>query len=319
MKMFWKIKGVFQKGLTFVPKGQRLNDHLQRRLGGLRHFEQNIAEKVEDWKLSLRYLRDCEFEVSSATLFEIGSGWYPTLPICFHLSGVKRVVSYDVVSHTDADLTFRMIRALESHLESIADACSMPADEVLQRYYRLRQTTDLKTLLKLASVELCAPADARSTNLASESVDLVYSNSVMEHVPKDVICEIMTESRRILKPGGLALHNVACNDHYAHIDPSISFVNFLQYDESEWGRWNNALQYQNRLRAPEFLNLARGAGLQVIYKRTFVRPGTREALGSLNIAPQFRGFSAEDLAITTVDFVARKPQLGATMNELAAI
>jgi hypothetical protein len=71
--------------------------------------------------------------------------------------------------------------------------------------------------------------------------------------------------------------------------------------------WNNALQYQNRLRAPEFLDLATDAGLEVIYKKTFVRPGTVEALRRLDVAPQFRNFSDEDLAATTVDFVARKP------------
>lgn len=307
--MHWKIKGALQKGLTFLPKGQDLNDRLQRRFGGLRHFEHNIAEKVGDWHLSVRYLRDCDFHLDDATIVEIGSGWYPTLPICFHLAGVKTVISYDVVSHTDAKLTCRMVRALESHLDSIAGACDAPAAEVRDRYYKLRRAKNLKTLLELAGIELCAPADARSTNLASASVDLVYSNSVMEHVPKEVIGEIMGESRRILRPGGLALHNVACNDHYAHVDSSISFVNFLKYDELQWGRWNNALQYQNRLRAPEFLDLALGAGLEVIYKKTFVRPGTREALVRLDIAPQFRSFSAEDLATTTVDFVARKPRL----------
>jgi SAM-dependent methyltransferase len=305
--MHWKLKGVLQKSLTFLPKGQALNDHLQLRFGGLRDFEENIAEKVGDWTLSLRYLRDCDFDVCGKTLCEIGSGWYPTLPICFHLAGVKRVISYDVVSHTDADLTFRMIRALKLHLGSIADACGVTVDEVRHRYDRLGESNHLKTVLNVAGVELCAPADARTTDLLSDSIDLVYSNSVMEHVPKEVIREIMGESFRILRPGGLALHNVACNDHYAHIDSSISFVNFLQYDEPQWRMWNNALQYQNRLRAPEFLDLATDAGLEVIYKKTFVRPGTVEALRRLDVAPQFRNFSDEDLAATTVDFVARKP------------
>jgi hypothetical protein len=129
----------------------------------------------------------------------------------------------------------------------------------------------------------------------------------MEHVPKDSIRDLMCESRRILRPGGLALHNVACNDHYAHIDPGISFVNYLQYSESQWRKWNNSLQYQNRLRAPEFLDLATEAGLEIIHKRTFVGPGTREALANFEVASQFQCFSTEDLATTTIDFIARKP------------
>jgi SAM-dependent methyltransferase len=306
--MHWRLKGLAQKCLSSLPKGQSLNDRLQRRFGGLRHPERNIVGKLEDWKLSLRYLRDCGFSVLGSTLLEIGTGWYPTLPICFSLAGAKRVITYDIVRHIDADLTFRMIGALESHLDSIAEACGSPADEVHDRYRELLQTKNIHALLKCARVEFCAPADAGATKLAPDSIDLVYSNSVMEHVPKATIRDLMCESRRVLRPDGLALHNVACNDHYAHFDPGISFVNYLQYNESQWCKWNNSLQYQNRLRAPEFLDLAMEAGLEVIYKRIFVRPGTREALTTFEIAPEFRRFSREDLAVTTVDFIARKPR-----------
>ena len=242
-----------------------------------------------------------------STLFEIGTGWYPTLPICFSLAGAKRIITCDIVRHIDVDLTFRMIAALESRLQSIAEACGASAAEVHDRYLELLEAKDIDALLKRARVEYCAPADALAAKLAPDSIDLVYSNSVMEHVPKDSIRDLIRESRRILRPGGLALHNVACNDHYAHIDSHIPFVNYLRYSESPWRKWNNSLQYQNRLRAPEFLDLATEVGLEIILKRTRVRPGAREALSNFEVASQFRRFSTEDLATTTVDFIARKP------------
>jgi len=116
------------------------------------------------------------------------------------------------------------------------------------------------------------------------------------------------------------MHNVGCNDHYAFFDKSISFVNFLQYGEREWRLWNNSLQYQNRLRAPEFVELAKGAGLQLVRGRTNVRPGTLEALANLRIAPEFQRFSKSDLAATTIDLVARKPTsvIGLPMDKLRA-
>jgi SAM-dependent methyltransferase len=305
--MHWRVKGLIQKCLSSMPWGRSLNDRLQRRFGELRQPERNVLGKLEDWRLSLSYLRDCEFDVRGSTLFEVGTGWYPTLPICFSLAGARRIITYDVVRHIDTDLTFRMIAALESHLESIAEACGTSVDEVHDRYLELLQAEDIDALLKRARVEYCAPTDARATKLAPDSVDLVYSNSVMEHVPKDLIRDLMSESRRILRPGGLALHNVACNDHYAHLDPRISFANYLRYSESQWRKWNNSLQYQNRLRAPEFLDLATEVGFEIILKRTCVRPGTREALTNFDVASEFRRFSMEDLSITTIDFIARKP------------
>jgi hypothetical protein len=81
----------------------------------------------------------------------------------------------------------------------------------------------------------------------------------------------------------------------------------LQYGEQEWRFWNNPIQYQNRLRAPEFLELATQAGFEVISKKTHARPGTLEAPASLRGASQFDRFSRDEIAAATVDFIGRKP------------
>jgi SAM-dependent methyltransferase len=305
--MYWKLKGVVQQGLCVLPGGRRLNDRLQRTFGQLHRFERNVAAKIEDWRLSVSYLHDVSFDVRGKALVEIGTGWHPALPICFSLAGASRIITFDVVRHLDADLTFRMIASLEKHLDTIARESRKGGEEVRSGYQKLHEAINIQALLKRAQVEYRAPVDARATQLPSNSVDLVYSNSVMEHVPKDIILDLMRESFRILRPGGLALHNVACNDHYALADPAISFVNYLRFSDLQWRRWNNSLQYQNRLRAPEFLDLAARSGLEVIFKRMAVRQGTHEALAKLEVAPQFKHFPTEDLCVTAVDFIAKKP------------
>jgi len=305
--MHWRLKGLAQKGLSIIPGGEYLNDGLQMRYGGLRHFEENIADKLEDWRLSMRYLQEVGFQLNGANLIEIGSGWYPTLPICFSLVGAKRVQTYDISRHMDAGLTFRMIAALEPHLDSIAEAGGVCLEDIRAKHHELLQAKDLGALLERARVDYCAPADTRATGSPPNSADLVYSNSVLEHVPEQVLRSLMDEIMRMLRPGGLTLHNVGCNDHYAFVDRRISFVNYLRYSNTRWSAWNNRLQYQNRLRAPEFLDLAADAGLEVIYKQVAVRPGTREALTTFEVAQEFKRFSVEQMAITTIDFVAKKP------------
>ena len=303
--MHWKIKGCVQKVLSGVPGGEYLNDRLQR-IGGLRHFEQNVDSKLSDWKLTCQYLSDVHFDIRGATIVEVGTGWYPVLPICFSLAGAKCIQSYDIHRHINAKLTRRALGDLAPHLDAIATICSAGPAEIRATYQQLLQAPDIDELLRLCRIEYHAPGDARKTGLPPDSVDLVYSNSVFEHVPGDAILEILRESRRILKPGGLALHNVGCGDHYAFFDHSISFINFLQFSEAEWRRWNNSLLYQNRLRVPQFLALAEEAGLKVIYKQTHVRPESRHALANLALAPEFRGFSPEDLVATSLDFISQK-------------
>ena len=305
LAVHWKLKGFVQKTLALIPGGEHLNDQLQL-AGGLRNFAENIAAKVADWKQTCQYLSDVQFQISGATVVEVGTGWYPVLPICFSFAGARGIKTYDIHRHINAKWTARALTCLDEHVDAIASFCDGGAEEVRKRHQQLLHASDIDEILRLAQIEYFAPGDARHTGLPSNSVDLVYSNSVFEHVPRQAILEILRESQRILKPGGLALHNIGCNDHYAFFDPSISFVNFLRFSETEWRLWNNPIQYQNRLRAPQFLDLAAEAGLKVIYKRTHVRPGSREALAQFTVAPEFQQFSPEDLATTTLDFISQK-------------
>jgi SAM-dependent methyltransferase len=273
----------------------------------MRDFDGNVGGKLVDWTTSMGYLSDVNFSVSGARLMEIGTGWHPALPVCFALAGADSIATFDIVRLMGETVTSRLLESLEEHLPKIADLAGKSLAEVHARLLELRQSSNLGELLGKSRIEYFAPADGRATGLESDSIDLVYSNSVLEHVHRDEIRGLMEESFRVLKPEGLAMHNVGCNDHYAFFDKSISFVNFLRYGEREWRLWNNPIQYQNRLRAPEFLDLAAQAGFEAIYKRTHVRPGTLEALADMRIAPQFDRFSRDELAATTVDFIARKP------------
>jgi SAM-dependent methyltransferase len=304
----WKIKGIIQKSLSSFPGGECINDSLQRRLGGLANFDANIRSKVDDWALLISYLRTVDADdLECQRVMEIGSGWYPTLPICFHLAGVQHCHTADISRHMKPNLAFKMLTTIEKHLPRIGAVSGRGADAVRAQYENLREATSLEDLLARAGIVYHAPADASNACwFADEAVDLVYSNSVLEHVPEPVIAALMREAHRVLKPEGLMVHAVGCNDHYAFFDKSISFVNYLQFTAKQWRLWNNRLLYQNRLRANDFIRLARESSFEVVHEARAVRPGSREALASLKIAHEFSSYATEDMVATTVDFVARK-------------
>jgi len=304
----WRVKGVVQKVLSALPGGGWINDRLQRSLGDLRAFEKNVDGKVSDWIGIMSYLKAVQrADLDGRTILEIGSGWYPTLPLCFSLAGVRCCYTVDISRHMHEGLTFRMLRALEGKLDAIASQANRDPGAVREDYRRMRRAARLEQLLSEANILYHAPADGAHLHwLPDRSLDMVYSNSVLEHARSSVIESLMRESWRVLKDDGLAVHAVACNDHYAHFDKSISFVNYLQFTERGWRFWNNALNYQNRLRAPDFIRAAEQSGFRIIHQARHVRPGVREALSRLKIAPEFSAYSPEDLAATSVDFVASK-------------
>lgn len=304
----WRLKGFVQGVLSLLPGGGWVNDRLQLWLGGLRDFEDNVRRKVGDWAGLMRSLRaaGCE-QVRGWRILEIGTGWYPTLPVCFALAGADRIVTVDLNRHVSETLTLRMLRALQAHLTALAPLAGADEGELRRACERLVALRDLDALWNACRIEYRAPCNAARLGFAPPATfDLVYSNSVLEHVRPEDLPALMRECWRVLRPGGLMVHAVACNDHYAHFDRSISFLNYLQYTDRQWRWWNNRLNYQNRLRAPDFTRYAAETGFTIVHEARAVRPGSREALARMRLAPEFRNYAPEDLVATSVDFVARK-------------
>jgi SAM-dependent methyltransferase len=305
----WRVKGVTQKVLSVLPAGRRVNGVLQRTLGGLRDLSATVDSKIhDDWLVLVDHLRELQCEVAGATILEIGTGRFPTLPAGFALAGARRCISYDVERQLDWGLTRRMWERFETHLSAIAARLGTSERAMRERWSALAGARTLAEFLERAGLEYRAPADARATGLPAASVDVVFSNSVLEHVDRAAIGPLMRESRRVLRPGGVAVHSVDCSDHYAYFDPGLTPIHYLRFGERTWRLWNNALQYQNRLRPNDFLELAAGEGLQIVLNRQAPRRELLARLDELPIARQFRHYSREQLCTTSVAFAARAPR-----------
>jgi SAM-dependent methyltransferase len=187
----------------------------------------------------------------------------------------------------------------------------VPASDVEQRRQRLERGLAQGEPIGAASeyvIDYQAPADASKTGLPPHEIDVVFSNSVLEHIPKLTLEAIFAESWRILVPGGIVFHSVNCGDHYAYTDSTVGQLNYLQFTSREWELlWNNDVQYQNRLRAIDFLELARKHDFEITRDTSKVLPERLDELRRLpKIAPEFRRYSDEELCLTTVDFIGRK-------------
>ncbi len=288
-----------------------MNDLMQRWVGGRRNLGQHIDAKVElDWLVHMTHLRSIGFDVKDIRMLEVGSGWLPVMPLCFALAGVRHCVSMDLHHHLRASAVPLALDHIERHIPAIAKAAGREESAVHADWRRWRQIEDGNRILQAASIEYRAPADATRTGLPDACIDLVFSNSVLEHVPSDVLDRLMVESARILRPGGVALHGVNCGDHYAYFDRSITAINYLRFPQAEWKKWNNDILFQNRLRSQDFIAAARRGGLEIVMDSHRPREQLLRTLKDFPVAPEFRHYSDDELCCTSIDFAARRPAPG---------
>src|SRR5882672_3101259 len=113
--MNWRIKGGIQKLLGYVPGGDKIHYELQRRGGGLTDFARECDIKVDDWRLMMGHLRTAGARVEGGTLLEMGTGWYPTFPLCLYLAGASRVHTLDLNRIFKPKMTIALADRLANH------------------------------------------------------------------------------------------------------------------------------------------------------------------------------------------------------------
>jgi SAM-dependent methyltransferase len=310
--MDWRIKGAIQKVLGKVPGGDRMHYALQRRGGGLTDFGRECDIKVDDWRLMLGHLRASKIPLAGATLLEMGTGWYPTFPFCLYLGGAKRVYTVDLTRHLQSDLVAQLADRLAVHVGLIAHESGQPEETVAAKQVALTEALRKGATVQGATddvVHYRAPADASKTGLPADSLDVVFSNSVLEHVPGPVIEACLAEAKRILRTDGIVFHSVNCGDHYAYTDRTIDQLHYLQFSEGAWAKWNNEFLYQNRLRAIDFVEMAKRAGFAIEIDTSRASKERLAQLDRIRVDSCFARYTREQLAITSIDFVGRKPAI----------
>lgn len=124
---------------------------------------------------------------------------------------------------------------------------------------------------------------------------MITSNNTFEQIPRDDLATILSEFGRVSEPTGVGSHLTDLADHYARFDSSTVY-NFLRYSERQWSKFNNDLQYQNRLRWSEYRKLMTGAGWSIAEESV---ERDLDALRSVDLDPAFHEFDFDDLAVHT--------------------
>ena len=172
-----------------------------------------------------------------------------------------------------------------------------------ENYFSKKIKSQIKSfdeLLKIYNAKYLISGIESLKKIEDESIDYIFSHSVMEHIRKYELNDLIKEMYRILKPNGVISHNINYKDH---LDESL---NNLRFSERLWEskQFANSGFYTNRIPAVEMHQYFKKNGFNIVeeaFGKWVKLPISRNALSK-----EFRKFSNEELARPTSRFLAIK-------------
>jgi SAM-dependent methyltransferase len=293
--MKWQTKSSVLRALDMLPSGgDNLHYFLQRNITrSLPRSIQQILKYAASHRRHIEAFRSRGIELSNGLLMSFGAGWDLFENIVFYGYGINRQIVLDIKPLARIELIDGIAAYLsENPLEGAAPRPFAPLGG------------DLKGgLLRHYGINYLAPTDARATTLAPGSVDMIATTNTLEHIPKDVIADIMKECRRLIAPHGVVSMTVDYSDHFAHADPSITVYNFLSIEAEKWRRHNVDRHFQNRLRHSDYVRLFQEAAFKIVTQEPIRPPDWKSLLERQTIVREFQGYEAEDLAAVSGYFM----------------
>ncbi|HLU12311.1 MAG TPA: methyltransferase domain-containing protein [Oceanobacillus sp.] len=301
----WLLKALAQGVISHLPRQDWINIQFQKRVTKSIIPSQKALARRLKWCAEhlVYYRRNAESDSLPETVLELGTGWFPTVPIGMYLCGVRKVYSIDIRRLSDPAYFDAMLRILSEYPHEELKAILPDLQD--ERFAALKQIANTAKsqheALEQMQIELLI-ADARHTDFPDASVDYVISNTTLEHIPYPILVELFQEFHRILKPDGLMSHIIDMSDHYQHFDHSITGYNFLRYNDFVWSLLNNPLQYQNRLREPDYRNLHATTGFRIVEQEN--RSGSVDELKHIKLAKRFDAYSQDEILVKSARMIS---------------
>ncbi|MFN8309597.1 MAG: class I SAM-dependent methyltransferase [Chitinophagales bacterium] len=298
----WHIKAVVQKTISWLPYKHSINYLFQRYVTrGVLLTDALFTDKLEHLRFHIEKQR--KYSHVPCDVLEIGTGWYPVIPLGMLLAGNRSVSTFDIVQLVTSQQVRDTLRCyvrwheagkLESYIPNYDHALIEKFRDVLKEEHR-----DPLLEFGIQYVSGNFPDAFKKP----EAFDHICSNNTFEHIYENALRETLSIFRKILKPNGVMSHHIDMSDHFAHLDKTITPFNFLQFNDADWQWIDNTVQPQNRLRCSDFEKMIREAGFEILEEHQL--SGSLHDLAKISLAQKYSHYRPEDLAVTHVYFTCR--------------
>lgn len=240
--MLWRFKILAKLLLSHLPLGYTFWRKLGLfRLGSMDKCE--YAQKIFQLHTNRAYSDGIP---SGKTLLELGPGDSVASALIAHAFGAEKIYLVDTGDFATRDM--KTYRGIVNHLRdqgfsTIEIERIETFDELLESCHAIYMTDGYRSL----------------QSIRNQSIDFIWSHSVLEHIRRREFYNTISELRRILKPNGQMSHNVDLMDHLG------GALNNLRFSERLWEKdfFANSGFYTNRIRYSEMAKIMLDAGFKI--------------------------------------------------------
>lgn len=187
-----------------------------------------------------------ENNLANLKILELGPGDSIASAIIGFSYGAENTFLIDVENYVNKDLNFY------KKLISVLKARGLKTPDI-------SKAKSIKEILNLCNGIYLTDGLSSLNSIKDNSIDYVWSHSVLEHVRKYQFHAIQKELKRILKSKGLASHSIDFQDHLDH------GLNNLRFSEQLWesNLFANSGFYTNRIPALEMFSIFEKIGFKI--------------------------------------------------------
>ncbi|QHI35216.1 hypothetical protein IMCC3317_05620 [Kordia antarctica] len=287
-----KIKSLIFKSLDILPNkfGYGVYHQLQKFLNR-NSVNYKIKTNDSSFNEALKILAKATIELKNKTIFELGSGWAPIIPYFFtYFAKASKVVTYDINEHYDA----KTIAKLNAYFSS---------------EFNINVVTKKGTYELPSNISYYPNKNlANSGSISDDSVDLIFSRFVLEHIPPEDLVKIHENFAQNLPKPFHILHMISPSDHRAYNDSSLSYYDFLKYSAEAWKKNHTKFDYHNRLRLPDYLDIFKNAGFEVVsldYDTCDKTSEKYKKFKELTLHKDFENYTEEELLAGSINVLLR--------------
>jgi SAM-dependent methyltransferase len=259
---------------------------LAQRLGLFRpgDLARNVVRVVDGFEDHLAEFSSRRGGRTPRAVLELGPGNSVGRALCAAAHGAERSWLIDAEDHATQSM---------AHYREVAERLRQHRTPCVD----LHAIEDRAAMLDAVHATFARDGLAGLERVPDASVDLLFSDAVLEHLPLAQFDRFLDEMRRVLAPGGVASHGVEYHDHLG------GGLEHLRFAPSFWERPSvaGAGFYTNRLLHSRMIEAARRTGFTVetIWELRWLEP----RITRRNLHDAFVDASDDDLSICAAGLV----------------